>query len=81
MDNLQDIPEAQRIDYASAQPRKRFPWLLLFASPFLSIGAGFATCGLLVVVQGLTPAAVYAAIGTGFLVFGGMLVLIHLRWK
>ena len=81
MDNLQDLPEAQRIDYAPAQPKKRFPWMLLLAAPFLAIGAGCVTGGLLSTSRLNSDTVVASAAGVGLLVFGGMLVLVHLRWK
>lgn len=79
VNDMQNLPEAQRLDYAPPPARKRFPWLLLFSSPFLAIGAGCLVGGLL--SRAHDDMAIFCATGIGFLVFGSMLVLIHLRWK
>ncbi|GEM_PF-4473775 len=79
--DLQNLPEAQRLDYAPAPPGKRFPWMLLLASPFLAIGAGCLTGGLLSSARANGNTVVFAACGVGFLVLGAMLVLVHLRWR
>lgn len=80
--NLQDLPEAQRIDYAPAPPpsRKRFPWLAIISAPVLGIAA-FCLCLGLVLGNGrMTDRAMFLACGTGFGVCGGIWFWIAL-WR